>query len=42
MIGIIIESSIHTFLNKQNETIHMSYQYQIQRKNYMWQMTMQS
>jgi len=35
-------SSIHTFENKQNETIHMAYQDQIQRKNYMWQMAMQS
>jgi len=35
-------SSIHTFENKQNATIYMKYHDQIQRKNYMWQMEMQS
>jgi len=36
------KSSVHTFENKQNATIHMTYQDQIQRKNYMLQMAMQS
>ena len=35
-------SCVHTFEDKQNETIHMAYQDQIQRKNSMWQMAMQS
>jgi len=37
-----VPSSIHTFENNQNETIHMAYQEQIQSKNYIWQMAMQS
>jgi len=35
-------SSIHTFENKQNATIYMAYHDQIQKKNYIWQMKMQS